>query len=219
MSRIDAPLLDRIYLRFFYQPIIDVPQLPPFMHRSEIFKPPYEVDVFFADNIVRITLLPLDSGYFYLEFQCVGLYRQLSLLKHIFVQCLPLLSHVSQLNLNHIQHYDLQIDGQDAVSWLGFLRLFNAVQILDVSGSPLRYYLVIHFAHVLEGLTSERAAEVLPMLHTLLLNGFEQVGHLVTPLLKPFIDAPTIRSACGGEVDGSTGYGLIPNDQLMVRHC
>ena len=72
--------------------------------------------------------------------------------------------------------------------WLGFLRLFNAVQILNIRGSTLWCFLVTHIARVLGELTREGAAGVLSMVHTLLLNGFDRVGHLVTPLLKPFID-------------------------------
>jgi len=162
------------------------------MDRSEIFKPPFEVDVRFGDDYVDVSILPSDSGFFYLKFQCAGLYRQFSLLKHIFAQCLSLLSRVCQLNLYHSRQYDSQLDDsdeQDAMLWLGFLRLFNAVQILYVSGSPRRYYLVIHIARGLGELTRERAAGVLPMVQTLWLNGFDRVGHLMTPLLKPFIDA------------------------------
>jgi hypothetical protein len=192
MSRIDAPLLDCLCLVFFDQPIIDTPELLQFMHRSKIFKPPSKVEVTFRSHVLRI-LLPSDSGYFYMGFQCIGLYRQLSLLNHIFTQpeCLPLLSHVYQLDLSNFQFDDdSQLDQQDPMPRLEFLRSFNTVQILNVDGTSMQseYFLVVHIARVLGGLTSERAAEVLPMMHTLLLKGFDRVGHLVTPLLKPFID-------------------------------
>ena len=70
------------------------------------------------------------------------------------------------------------------MSWLEFLHPFNAVQILHARGSPPQYRLSIHIARVLGELAGERAVEVLPMLHTLELN-----RHMVTPMLKSFIDA------------------------------
>jgi hypothetical protein len=189
MARIDAPLLSFMDLKLIYHPVLDIPQVPRFILRSEIVKPPIKVDVYFYDHAAYITFVRRRGGYFFLQFSCTGLDRQLSLLKHIFTQCLPLLSHACPLNLSISNHHDSQLDQQDSISLMGFLRLFNAVQILHVSGSSPRYSLNIHIARVLGELTGESVARVLPMLHTLKLDGFDRVEHLVTPLLKHFIDA------------------------------
>jgi hypothetical protein len=125
------------------------------------------------------SLFPSDSGYFHLLFHCTGLGRQLSLLKHIFAQCLPLLPPVCCLRISG--PYDLQLDQQDTMLFLEFLHLFNAVQIVHVTG----YCLKTHIARMLGELSREKAAEVLLMLHTL--GDFYDVKQLVT--LKPFIDA------------------------------
>jgi hypothetical protein len=189
MAQISAPRLKIIYPEVFYQPIFDITQLLQFMHRSEIFRPPIEshADVSFNDGVHISLLPPDDGGCFNLRFHCTGSDRQLSLLKHIFTQCLPLLPRVCHLSLSGNDWHDPELDQQDSSTLLGFLRLFNAVQILYVGGLPPQYYLVIHIARVLGELTRERAVEVLPMLHTLEVDS-GHVEHLVTPVLKPFID-------------------------------
>jgi hypothetical protein len=188
MARIYAPLLNYSYLQILYWPILDIPQLPHFILHGEIFEPPISVYVSFDDNATYVYFTRLRGCSFLFDFQCTGLDKQLSLLKHILTQCLSLLSHVCCLGLTASGHDQLQLDRQDTVSWLGFLRLFNAVEVLNVSGSPRRYCLDIHIARVLGELTGERAAEVLQMLHTFGLNGIDRIECL-TPLLKPSIDA------------------------------
>jgi len=112
---------------------------------------------------------------------------QHSVLKQIYTQTLPLLSHakVLVLALRSNLNFRLEADQQDSMIWLGFLRLFNEVQTLWVCGDVLEVYI----ARVLGELTGERAAEVLPMLHTLKFLGFCPVGPSLTQLLKLFIDA------------------------------
>jgi hypothetical protein len=71
---------------------------------------------------------------------------------------------------------------QDLILWPGFLRPFNSVRILDV------YKLETPIAHLLGELIGERTTQVLPMLRTLVLK-YDRSEPLVTPILKPFIDA------------------------------
>jgi hypothetical protein len=66
---------------------------------------------------------------------------------------------------------------------LQFLLPFDTVQVLDVSDDLLG----IDFAYVLSELTAERAAELLPMLHTIVFYELEEPS--VTRLLTRFIDA------------------------------
>jgi hypothetical protein len=73
------------------------------------------------------------------------------------------------------------------MSWLGCLRRFNDVQILHVSDSNEK--LMVHIARMLGELGGEGAAEVLPMLHTLVFNRFHIIHEVLIPLLKPFLDA------------------------------
>jgi hypothetical protein len=67
------------------------------------------------------------------------------------------------------------------MQFLEFLHLFNAVQTLHVTGHCVK----THIARMLGELSREKAAEVLPMLHTL--GDFHDAEQLVA--LKPFIDA------------------------------
>lgn len=59
------------------------------------------------------------------------------------------------------------------------------MQIFDVDGEEL----VVHIARMFGELDREGAAEVLPMLHTLILFRFYVIHEQVIPLLKPFLDA------------------------------
>jgi len=185
MARIDAPLLDDLDLRFLYQPTSGVPQLPQIIHRMEKFKTPHKADIDFYDHGADISLL---SGLFddclHLEFECNGLDRQLSLLEQVFSQCFPLLSHVDTLELFD---HNMQPD-QDSTLWLAFLRPFHAVRSLNFYDQDS----MSQIAHVLGDLTEERAAEVLPMLRTIVWYGlcdWDEVEPWVIPLLQPFIDA------------------------------
>ena len=185
MARIDAPLLDNLDLQFFYQPTSGVPQLPQIIYRIEQFKTPHKADIHFHHSGADISLTSgcLFGGDLHLEFDCDGLGRQLSLLGQVFSQCCPLLSHVDALELfghNMGPH-------QDSTLWLPFLRPFIAVRSLLFYDQES----ISQIAHVLGGLTEERAAEVLPMLRTIVWYGscdWDEVEPWVIPLLQPFID-------------------------------
>jgi hypothetical protein len=186
MARIDAPLLNKLHLHFFYQPTFGIPQLPQIIHRIENFKTPHEADIGFYDERVDISLTskwPI-YGHLRLEFKCDGLDKQLSLLEQVFSQCFPLLSHVDALQLFD---HDVQPE-QDSTLWLAFLRPFIAVQSLFFYDQNS----MTQIARVLGELTEERAAEVLPMLRTMKWIGgceWDEVEPFVTPPLQPFIDA------------------------------
>jgi len=182
MARIDAPSLDVLYLRFFSQPVFDIPQAPQFIHRAEKFKPPSEAHVyFFCDAVSVFVFLSRDTS-FLLQPQCTGLDRQLSSLEQIFIQCSTIFSHAVEL---HLHYGGPQIN--QSMSWLGCLRPFNAVQILYVSDGNSEFE--VDIARVLGELDGEGAAKVLPMLHTLTFSRFYFIRRKVIRLLKPFVDA------------------------------
>jgi hypothetical protein len=182
ISRVDTPRLNYLSLLFFYQPTLYISQLPQFIRCVEKLKPPYAASAgarFNHGAIVVSLSSPYGGDFLELVFRGDGPANQHSLLKQIYSQPLPLLSHVKLLALALLPNVRLEVDLQDSMVWLGFLRQFNEVQTLCVYGHVLEVYV----AHVLGGLTGERAAEVLPMLHTL------ELGSLLTQTLKPFIDA------------------------------
>ena len=182
IARIDAPLLRSFSLQFFYQPILDIPQVPQFLRWVENFKPPLTADIDLLDYAIDASLLSPGCNFF-LRLHCPWLFRQLLLLEQIFTQFLPHTSHVHHLKLN--KEYTSEPEQQDCALWLGFLHPFTAVQVLDVTGDEFGVYV----AYILSELTVLRAAEVLPMLHTVVFHGLEQIKPMVTPVLRPFIDA------------------------------
>jgi len=189
ISRIDAPRLDYLHLLFFYRPTLDrdISQLPQFIRCIEKFKPSNAAttSVRFNHDAIVVSLSSSDGGNFLeLGFRCDVSASQHSVLKQIYTQPLPLLNHAKVLVLALLPNLRLEADQQDSMIWLGFLRLFNEVQTLWVCGDVLEGYI----ARVLGELTGERAAEVLPMLHTLKFLGFYLVGPSLTQSLKPFID-------------------------------
>ena len=179
ISRIDTPLLSYFSLRFFYQHNFDIPQVPQFLNRIKNFKPPLKAEIDFFGFTIGASLVSPGCKFLF-QFQCTGLDRQLLLLERIYTQCLPHTSHVNHLKLN--REYTSE-PRQDTALWLEFLHIFNAVEILDVTNNELD----VDIAWVLGELTAERAAEVLPMLYTVVFHA--QVKPLVTHILRPFIDA------------------------------
>ena len=184
LVRFDAPLLTNLTLRFFCEPTFDIPQLPHFIRCTEKFKVPTDVEVHFDHYSLRVDVYlpcPVD-GNILLQFERSGLDGQLSLLEQVCTQCF-FFSHVDGLEL--FRDGGPKPDQQNSELWLGFLRPFNAVKILYFFDEEIE----IQVARVLEDFTGERTAEVLPMLHTLVLKEVDWAEPPATPLLKPFIDS------------------------------
>ena len=189
LVRFDAPLLDKLTLRFFHEPTFDVPQLPQFIHSTERFKAATDIEVHFDHDELRVYVhlpQPVDSN-FLLIFERRGLDGQLSLLGEVCTQCF-FFSHANRLEF--FRRGGPIPDQQNSELWLGFLRPFKAAQILYFSDEEIE----VQIARVLGELRGESVAEVLPMLHTLALKRRCRVEPLVTPLLKPFIDARQLWS-------------------------
>ena len=182
MSRIDAPLLRCLRLKFHYQPIIDNPQLSRLINGMEKLKSPLLASIVFHADGIEVSMSSSVGGSLILEFTCTGLDKQISLLERFWTQCLPLRSQVRELELS--KTYNLHKDQQNTIPWLGFLRPFKALQILYLRDGELG----VEIAHVLGEHSRQSILEMLPMLYTLKLDRCDQVGLLMT-LLKPFIDA------------------------------
>ena len=182
MSRIDVPLLRCLRLKFFYQPIFVIPQLTRLISGMEKLKSALWAGMVFHEGGIEVSMSSSVGGSLFLEFMCTGLDKQVSLLEQFWTQCLPLRS-VGKLELS--KTYNMQKDQQIPIPWLGFVRPFNALQILCLQDEEFE----MELARVLGELSGESVVEVLPMLHTLKLGRFDRVEpfKLVTSL-KPFID-------------------------------
>jgi hypothetical protein len=207
IARIDTPLLSTFSLHFFYQPIFDIPQIPQFFSRVEKFKPPFTADIDLFDRNIDASLSSPGCDFF-VRLNCDQFFTPPLLLEQIFTQFLPHTSHVHRLKLN--RRYTPELGQQDPALWLRFLRPFTAVQFLDVTGDRLG----LDVAHILSVLALLRAPEVLPMLHTVVMHGSEGIEHMVTHLLRAFIDARKL-SDCPVVVSWMPqgGHGSVSDDE------
>jgi len=188
MARIHLPQLTDLYLQFFPLPAFGVPKLPQIVHRFETFKPPLEALVGFYDNRTHIDFISTGRASLGFEFQRTESDNQLLWLTRIYPQFLP---HLSQIAYLELFDHDVQ-DDQDSTLWLAFLRPFSAVKTLCFRDqNSLR-----QIARVLGELTDERAADVLPMLDTIVWSDktywdplWDQVKSWLFPLVQPFLDA------------------------------
>ena len=172
MARIDAPLLNDLWIAFFHQLILDTPQLTQFISRTPNFKTPdevHEVHLEFSSGIARVAIR---SRFIKLSFgiSCRPSDWQLSFLTQMcnlpFLQDLnPVVEH---LYIQHIPYSDLEPPRQDDIEgsqWLELLRPFTAVNDLYISK---KCELLITPA--LQELVGERVTEALPALRTLFLR-------------------------------------------------
>jgi hypothetical protein len=70
-ARIDVPLLVHLVLHFFYQPVVDMSQLPESIYRTEKFdlNSPVEAEIAFQQFDVYIFLIPPESVHGHLRFR------------------------------------------------------------------------------------------------------------------------------------------------------
>ena len=160
VARIDAPLLKKLEMAFFYQLIFDIQQLTQFIGRTPELKARDNLRVLFSGGIVWVIVEELEYS----------------------ISCGPsdwLLSSMAQLcssffpqalfpALEHLYILDYGLDWQDDVEnsqWLEVLHTFAAVKDFYISST-----LIPLIAPALQELVGERVMEVLPALQTLFLE-------------------------------------------------
>ena len=185
VARIEAPLLDDIIITFFNQLVFETPQLPQFIRRTEKLTLLTRAEVTFYPHSVGITLYasvgPARLG---LQVSCNDSEWQISSMEQICIYFSPLLSHVERLEFHEGSFLRPEWqDDIDSMQWLELFDPFTSVQSLHVSEE-----LEPVVAPALQELTGRRAAEVLPALRTILLEGLQQ-HESVQEVLKPFIAA------------------------------
>jgi hypothetical protein len=174
VSQIDTPLLDELDITFFMDLIFDISQLRHFIRRAERLEPWNQAVMEFHDRAIWISDSGEFSYRFRLDIRCERPDWQLSSMVQVFGQQLPLLSHVEQLEIIQNRHANIEwIDNpdMDPSLWLELFHLFIAVQSLRISEK-----LVPPVAATLQEFTGERTMEVLPVLHSLFLEGLEPSG-------------------------------------------
>ena len=171
VARIDASLLDSIYIIFFHQLIFDIPRFAQFMRRTARFQELTEAHVLFEENYVRVETHTQTVTYDRTGFKilCKELDWQLSSMAQVVTSFFPSIYIVEHLYiyapLNRPQ-YDIE-----NMQWLESFHPFTAVKDLYLSGKSAPY-----IVPALQELVGGRTTEVLPMLQNILLEGLEPSG-------------------------------------------
>jgi hypothetical protein len=184
VARVDAPLLDNLYITFFPQPIFDTPELTRFISRTPKFKTHDELEasMVFSEWGVSVRL----DGALKLAIVCgQSDHGQLASLAQICGSVFPhdLIFAVKDL---YILGRDPEARQQNDIEnglWLELLRQFTAVRGLYISRE-----FAPHIAPVLRELDGERATEVLPALRILFSEETPQTGP-VQEAFGPFVAA------------------------------
>ena len=184
VARIHAPLLNHVIITFFNQLLFNIPQLPQFIHRTEKLTLLNRAAVIFRPHTVGISLYSqIRPSKVDLQISCKELDWQISAMEQICIQCSPLLARVERLEVHEGPFLRPEwLDDMDSSQWLELFDPWTSVQSLHVSEElqPL-------VAPALQGLTGRRAAEMLPSLSALFLEG-PQHGS-VSESIEPFIAA------------------------------
>jgi hypothetical protein len=182
IARIEGPHLFTFAIMFFMDLVFDIPQLHNFINRT-LAERVNRASMVFTGQEIKIIF-----GILQLGIQCERLDWQLSSMTQILSQQLPFLSHVDHFEICESAYFSSRIRWEDdpdmdPLQWLELLQLLIAVQNLYVSER-----LVHRVAAALKELTGEMAIEVLPVLHSLWLEGLEPSGP-VQDAIKSFAAA------------------------------
>jgi hypothetical protein len=165
VARIEAPLLDSIWITFFHQLIFDIPQLAQFVRRTARFQKLNEAHVDFDYSSVHVGYLPPTrtfeekSG---LGISCKELDWKLSSVAQVFTSFFPSIYMVEHLYVHEPQHFRSQWQNDiENIQWLEIFHPFTAVKNLYVSKN---------FVQSIVPALQELVTEVLPALENLLLE-------------------------------------------------
>jgi hypothetical protein len=161
VTRVDAPLLDSLDIRFFHQLIFDTPQLAQFVARTPNIQPPAEARIDFFDHCAEVTSSRTFPRKFVLGIRCRQSDWQLSSLVQVCSSSFP------EAFISTVEHLYIggwsprwQDDTEDS-QWLEVLHPFTAVKHL---------YLSRKFVSRIAPALQELAGEVLPSLQNLFLE-------------------------------------------------
>jgi hypothetical protein len=158
VARIDAPLLDHLFITFFHQLIFDTPQLTQFIGHTPMFKAYNKARVQFSDQHVSVTTI---DGKFRSAISCRQSDSQPSSLAQvcdsIFIPAIEYLYIDEHINSSLSWQDDIET-GQ----WLELLQQLTAVKDLHISPE-----FTPRIAPTLQELVGGRVTEVLPSLQTL----------------------------------------------------
>jgi hypothetical protein len=159
VARIDAPLLDFLSMRLFYQIAFDTPQIAQFVARSPITQPPVKARIVVSldeDKFISTQILPREIV---LGISCAELDLWLPCLAQVCDSSFPE-AFISKVEDLYICGHPYPQDDIEGNQWLEVLHRFNAVKYL---------YLSQGFTSRLAPALQHLAGEALPSLQKLLL--------------------------------------------------
>ena len=169
LARIDAPLLNRLGIRFLTD--VDIPSPLPhnFIDRTGSLGPFNHATMKVSMSVPRIYMALRSPTLFKLNIECERYnWPRRSSITEVFSLHLPFLPQVELLQITRDPSEDTHMTSSD---WLELFQLFIAVQSLYVSEN-----LVPFVAAALQELTGGLAVEVLPALRILSLEGLQPSG-------------------------------------------
>ena len=189
VARIDAPLLDDIYITFFNQPSSDTSPLVKLIRRTPNFKAFKEARVIFYGGKVEVmvTLPSSDkSKSIKLEIQCAQSALYLPVITQICSPSflpLPTVEHLYIFENRFLLFSPYWADDEIA-QWLEIFHSFTAVKNLYLSND-----LAPRIVPMLQELVGERVAEVLPALQNIFLQDLRKSSKRVRKAIQQFVAA------------------------------
>ena len=171
VGRIDAPALDWITIDFFNQLVSETPLLRDFLCRTAVFQEPHQADVFFSESTIKFMLSQregmADRHMLEVVISCRVSGGQISSLAQFCSTSLPPLLSLERLGIYGANTTPRYSDNMGGSQWLEILHPFVTVRDLALSSEVAR-----HVAPALREPTGNTAAEVLPALRRVFVDGF-----------------------------------------------
>jgi hypothetical protein len=177
VAQINTPLLHHLEITLFGEAApFETSQLNQFIGRAEKLKVLRRALLEFDSwpDAARLTLSedPVDGMTLVLPISCTAELRyQLPFLDALSRSSQSPLQHSSLERLDILIVYaePLSSHEMDDIPWLELLQPFTAVKVLHLNNRA-----VLHLAHTLQGFTEETAADVLPALQRIFVQGYER---------------------------------------------
>jgi hypothetical protein len=176
VARVDAPLLDCIWITFFHRHLFDILQLVRFMRRTTSFQALNEAHVVFESYGVQVRSLPLTrtfdekSG---LRILCRSDWELSSQVQDI-ASLFPSIYVVEHLHIYPPRHLLWRATLED-MQWLEIFHSFTALKNLYIC-KELAHSRA--FAATLQELVEERGTNMLPSLNSLFIEDLQSWGFI-----------------------------------------
>jgi len=190
LARIDAPHLYNLYMACFIPVNFDGPQLRRLIGQAENFNAFDRAEVLISGGSIRLSLYPKRGAVDHrtrlvLQVICEELDWQLSSLAQTCSSFFPLISTLEELKIretDHLSSSHWRVNVEDT-QWVELLDPFIALKNLYLMDEIAR-----RVCAALKQLSEQRATEVLPALHNLVVDGSGSLED-IQETIRPFVAA------------------------------